>query len=426
MGNSESNSSKIPKNDEIRQPSFTTGVNSTYAEKNLFPFKNKSKLKPQENLDEVIEIIRKKFHSFNESLNHVGGTYDNLCSEEVPKTDKRNYSYDVIANLGKGTWGQVCLCRRTENGNDFRPCSSDDDHLHAVKLLSKKDLLLTEGLLSKAISERKILSIVGSHPFIIELFEAFQSSSSLVFVTSFCSGGELLSYLSKFGCFPEKVAMFYLVEVILAIEHLHSLRILHRDIKPENILLDSKGHLKLADFGLAKYPIVHPTRGAFSFCGTVEYMPPCVAHKQGHGFAVDWWQLGMLMFEMLTGAPCWHSPQLSMKMKLHHIKYSEVPEIPGISDSAQDFIHALLDKKPKSRLGSYKKVRQHDYLRGVQWQDFLQQKMEVPIIPFHLQDGKDKFYESLRKLESICTIYPDSSFSQAAGKEEFYVCGFDS
>ncbi len=154
--------------------------------------------------------------------------------------------------------------------------------------------------------ERRVLGYVD-HPFLMKLHYAFQTGRKLYLVLDYCPGGELFFHLSRFKRFPEGVVRFYSAELVLALQHLHDSGIIYRDIKPENILLDRDGHLKLGDFGLAKDGINQATTGAQSVCGTPEYMAPEVISKAGHGTAVDWWGLGMLMYEMLTGLPPWYT-----------------------------------------------------------------------------------------------------------------------
>jgi len=136
---------------------------------------------------------------------------------------------------------------------------------------------------------------------VAKLHFAFQSPQSLYFVTDFLNGGELFFHLCTVVRFPESRACFYAAEITLALEHLHQNGIIYRDLKPENVLLDSQGHLKLTDFGLSK--ITQPAEGAMThtFCGTPEYLAPEIILARGHSFSVDWWSLGMLIYEMISG-----------------------------------------------------------------------------------------------------------------------------
>lgn len=140
-------------------------------------------------------------------------------------------------------------------------------------------------------------------PFIVDLLYAFQTDGKLYLILEYLSGGELFTYLDREGIFMEPTAIFYASEITLAIEHLHGLGIIYRDLKPENIMLDAEGHVVLTDFGLSKESIHADEDRTHTFCGTIEYMAPEILSRAGHNKAVDWWSLGTLLFDMLTGSP---------------------------------------------------------------------------------------------------------------------------
>ncbi|NXG40403.1 KS6B2 kinase, partial [Dromaius novaehollandiae] len=152
-------------------------------------------------------------------------------------------------------------------------------------------------------AERNILEAV-KHPFIVDLMYAFQTGGKLYLILECLSGGELFMQLEREGIFLEDTACFYLSEITLALGHLHSNGIIYRDLKPENIMLNSQGHIKLTDFGLCKESI-HDGAVTHTFCGTIEYMAPEILVRSGHNRAVDWWSLGALMYDMLTGSASW-------------------------------------------------------------------------------------------------------------------------
>ena len=184
-------------------------------------------------------------------------------------TDEQSYEkpnvtmfLPLLRVLGKGSFGKVVLVQKNQG--------QEKHGLFAMKIL-KKTHLLKRGQIERTRTERKVLSIVD-HPFIMKLHFAFQTDSKLFLVLDHCAGGELFFHLSRYQTFPEKWTRFYAAELLLALAHLHSKGIIYRDLKPENVLLDSEGHVKLGDFGLAKANIKHPYRGATSMCGTPEYM----------------------------------------------------------------------------------------------------------------------------------------------------------
>lgn len=138
------------------------------------------------------------------------------------------------------------------------------------------------------------------HPFIVQLHWSFQNDQKLFFVLDYCPGGELFGLLSKRNRLTEDQARFYAAQLVLALEYLHSKDILYRDLKPENVMLDKRGYVKLTDFGLSRFKL---TEKDVSVCGTPEYLAPEIIQKSGHGKEVDWWCLGCLIYEMVTGIP---------------------------------------------------------------------------------------------------------------------------
>jgi len=180
----------------------------------------------------------------------------------------------------------------------------DASNLYAMKILHKENVV-NKKQVEHTLTERSVLGKMN-HPFIVKLHYAFQTDKKLHFVLDYCAGGELFFHLGKAGRFTEEQGRFYAAEMTLALGHLHSHGVVYRDLKPENILFEATGHLKLADFGLSKEG-VESTQGSHSFCGTPEYLAPEVLNRTGHGTAVDWWSLGALLYEMLTGLPPWFS-----------------------------------------------------------------------------------------------------------------------
>ena len=155
--------------------------------------------------------------------------------------------------------------------------------------------------MEKTTAERDILQQVDC-PYIVRLHYAFQTETKLYFVIDYLNGGELFTYLRNADRFDERRTRVYAAELVIALSYLHSNGIIYRDLKPENVLLDDKGHIKITDFGLSKLNLNQDTK-TFSFCGTPEYIAPEIVKGKGHSFEVDWWSLGALMYEMLTGKP---------------------------------------------------------------------------------------------------------------------------
>ncbi|CAM9337277.1 unnamed protein product [Ectocarpus sp. 6 AP-2014] len=276
--------------------------------------------------------------------------------------------FSSLRVLGKGSYGKVVLVRRKNTGV-----------LYAMKILKKGDVVRKRQVERTKI-ERRVLGNV-EHPFLMRLHYAFQTDNKLYLVLDYCPGGELFFHLSRYKRFPEGVVRFYAAELVLALKHLHDNNIIYRDIKPENILLDADGHIKLGDFGLAKDNVSDSTFGAQSVCGTPEYMAPEVINKAGHGTAVDWWGLGMLMYEMLTGLPPWYTKD---RQKLFERLRGAPLVIPkNVSAPSAGIIGGLLTRNPSKRLGTLGalQVMNHDFFRGLDWAALLAKRIPAPLNP---------------------------------------------
>lgn len=224
-----------------------------------------------------------------------------------------------------------------------------------------------------------------NHPFIVKMHRAFQSDSKLYFVLDFLNGGELHFHMKKEGRFTENKTRFYASEVILAVEHLHKNGIIYRDLKPENILVNQDGHIKLTDFGLSKTGIMGSSQ-AFTFWGTPEYLAPEVVSGKGHSKSVDWWCLGLLIYEMLSGSHPFKSKRKNRKEIFQQITDSPVNMLPGFSEDASDLISGLLKIDPDDRLGSSVKdaeeIKNHKFFENVDWDNVYKKQIPPPYQPW--------------------------------------------
>ncbi|EED92955.1 predicted protein, partial [Thalassiosira pseudonana CCMP1335] len=276
--------------------------------------------------------------------------------------------------LGRGSFGRVVLVqKRYGHGHGA---------LYAMKILRKSHLVRRRQI-ERTKTERKVLSVLD-HPFIMKLYYAFQTPEKLYLVLDYCPGGELFFHLSRYRRFQEPVARFYAAELLLAIGHLHKHGIIYRDLKPENVLLDAYGHVKLGDFGLAKDGIRHPTQGAKSTCGTPEYMAPEVLNQTGHGFCVDFWGLGMILYEMMTGLPPWYTTDRSKLFKRLRSAPLIFPNEVQFSPHCKACIAGLLERDPRLRLGvlGLRSAMRHEFFyRRINFEALRACQISAPIRP---------------------------------------------
>lgn len=294
----------------------------------------------------------------------LNALYDNV--EEENSTDvsdaKSNKkivnleAFNIIKVIGKGSFGKVFLVRHKAKRT-----------LHALKVL-KKEFIIRKNQVEHTKTERSVLGYIH-HPYVVGLTMAFQTHDKLFFVLDYCAGGELFFHLGKLGRFPDQRAKFYAAQITLALEYVHTLGVIYRDLKPENVLLDEKGNIRLTDFGLSKENVHGHSSGASSFCGTPEYIAPEVLKRQGHGRAVDWWSLGALLFEMISGLPPFYSR--NRETMFEKIMKAEITFPPFVTADARDLLRKLLIRDPKDRLGSGEKdadeIKEHPYFHDVDW-----------------------------------------------------------
>ncbi|XP_018792908.1 PREDICTED: ribosomal protein S6 kinase 2 beta [Bactrocera latifrons] len=287
--------------------------------------------------------------------------------------------FELLRVLGEGSFGKVFLVRKV--------IGKDAGTLYAMKVLKKATLKIKDRVRSR--NERKILADVG-HAFIVKLHYAFQTPGKLYLILDFLRGGDLFSRLSKEVMFTEDDVKFYLAELALALNHLHTLGIIYRDLKPENILLDENGHIALTDFGLSKQPL--DGSKTYSFCGTVEYMAPEIVNRKGHGVAADWWSFGVLMFEMLTGNLPFHGQ--TRQETMNQILRSKLGMPENLSPEAQSLLRALFKRNPQNRLGAGEHgildIKAHCFFATIDWVRLVRKEVRPPFIPAVSRD--DAFY----------------------------------
>jgi len=291
-----------------------------------------------------------------------------------------------IGMLGYGVLGCVSLVRSPDGG------------IYAQKKLSKAKILDSENEENVA-REKKIMSLLDSWT-VMGLERTYKDAQYVYFLMRPCLGGELFARIKEVGEFDNSTAQFYGSCVVLGLGHLNALGVIYRDLKPENILIDEKGFAKLIDFGAAK----RIGRGGKTntLVGTPDYTAPEIIRGEGHSFEVDWWSLGVVIFEMLTGKPPFQKGDpgetfgIILQQGQKYIQWEEVIKAHSLSKVVVDLIKRLLLYKPEKRLGGPEaggmaSVQKHVWFKSVDW-DKLERRRVVPPLQVQLDSAEDLKY----------------------------------
>ncbi|ODV63685.1 kinase-like protein [Ascoidea rubescens DSM 1968] len=277
--------------------------------------------------------------------------------------------FDLLKVIGKGSFGKVMQVRK-----------KDTQRIYALKSI-RKSLIISRMEVIHTLAERTVLAKV-KNPFITSLKFSFQSNEKLYLVLDFINGGELFYHLQKEGKFDLKRSKFYISELFSALNALHEFNIIYRDLKPENILLDYQGHISLCDFGLCKLNLASDDK-TNTFCGTPEYLAPELLLNKGYTRSVDWWTLGILLYEMLVGLPPFYDEKIPIMYK--KILNDNLLFPSDIDELARDLIQRLLIRSPEKRLGSgvngVEDIKNHRFFHDIDWDQLNGKKYTPPFKP---------------------------------------------
>ncbi|EFP79720.2 hypothetical protein PGT21_032024 [Puccinia graminis f. sp. tritici] len=276
-------------------------------------------------------------------------------------------SFELLQVIGKGSFGKVMQVRKKDTGR-----------IYAMKTIRKAHIV-SRSEVTHTLAERTVLGQVNN-PFIVPLKFSFQNSEKLYLVLSCINGGELFHHLQKEGRFSEERSRLYAAELLCALEHLHAYDVIYRDLKPENILLDYTGHIALCDFGLCKLNMGESEK-TNTFCGTPEYLSPELLLGQGYSKSVDWWTLGVLIYEMLSGLPPYYDENVNEMYR--KILYNPLLFGPEIKPQARSLLTGLLSRNPKRRLGSNgaEEIKHHPFFSQIDWKRLMMKQYTPPFKP---------------------------------------------
>ncbi|KAF2718591.1 Pkinase-domain-containing protein [Polychaeton citri CBS 116435] len=315
--------------------------------------------------------------------------------------------FELLKVVGKGSFGKV-----------MQVMKKDTSRIYALKTIRKQHII-SRSEVTHTLAERSVLAQINN-PFIVPLKFSFQSPEKLYLVLAFVNGGELFHHLQKEQRFDINRSRFYTAELLCALECLHGFGVIYRDLKPENILVDYVGHIALCDFGLCKLDMKDEDR-TNTFCGTPEYLAPELLHGQGYTKAVDWWTLGVLLYEMLTGLPPFYDENTN---EMYRKILAEPLHFPGpeiVPPAARDLLTKLLDRDATRRLGvnGASEIKAHPFFHSIDWRKLLDRKYEPSFKPSVVDERDTANFDKEFTSEAPTDSYVDGPMLSQTMQQQF-------
>uniref|UniRef100_A0A672HDR9 protein kinase C n=1 Tax=Salarias fasciatus TaxID=181472 RepID=A0A672HDR9_SALFA len=332
-----------------------------------------------------------------ESLTYDGEEKEARSSRDTGKSPSSLglADFDLLRVIGRGSYAKVLLVQLKKT-----------ERIYAMKVV-KKELVNDDEDIDWVQTEKHVFEQASNHPFLVGLHSCFQTESRLFFVIEYVNGGDLMFHMQRQRKLPEEHARFYSAEISMALNYLHERGIIYRDLKLDNVLLDSEGHIKLTDYGMCKEGL-RPGDTTSTFCGTPNYIAPEILRGEDYGFSVDWWALGVLMFEMMAGRSPFDivgssdNPDQNTEDYLFQVILEKQIRIPrSLSVKAASVLKGFLNKDPKERLGCHPQtgfadIMGHPFFRNVDW-ELLEQKQVVP--PFNSRVPLESRRDVVKKID---------------------------
>ncbi|CAJ0959631.1 unnamed protein product [Ranitomeya imitator] len=316
-----------------------------------------------------VNIIRpqRKIESLKDGSEDIKPVIDGMDGIKISQ-GLSLHDFDLIRVIGRGSYAKVLLVRLKKN-----------DQTYAMKVV-KKELVHDEEDIDWVQTEKHVFEQASNNPFLVGLHSCFQTPSRLFLVIEYVNGGDLMFHMQRQRKLPEEHARFYAAEICIALNFLHERGIIYRDLKLDNVLLDADGHIKLTDYGMCKEGL-GPGDTTSTFCGTPNYIAPEILRGEEYGFSVDWWALGVLMFEMMAGRSPFDIITDNPDMNTEDYLFQAIRIPRFLSVKASHVLKGFLNKDPKDRLGcqlqtGFTDIKSHTFFRSIDW-DMVSQKMSL-------------------------------------------------
>lgn len=331
----------------------------------------------------------------------------NVRSKEtlLPKLGQNDFTY--IKVLGKGSFGKVLLAQLKSSGEYY-----------AVKAL-KKDVVLEDDDIECTMVEKRVLALACTYPFLTHLHSCFQTEDHLIFVMEYLNGGDLMFHIQQSTRFDENRTRFYSAEIVLGLQFLHSKGVIYRDLKLDNVMLDRDGHVKIADFGMCKENVIGGATTQ-TFCGTPDYIAPEIVEGKYYNRAVDWWSLGVLVYEMLVGqSPFSGDDEDGL---FDSILQEDVTYPRWLSKEAVSFVSKLLDRDPTTRLGmrdDVEPIRGESFFSSIDWKKMEAKEVVPPFRPDVKSPGDATNFDAEFTMEPPILTPADKALILSMDQDQF-------
>ena len=309
--------------------------------------------------------------------------------------------FELLKVIGRGSYAKVFMVELKKT-----------KRIYAMKVIKKEMFVLNDNEdIDWVQTEKHVFERASNYPFLVGLHSCFQNDSRLFFVIEFVRGGDLMYHMQRRSRLTEPEAQFYSAEISLALDFLHMRGIIYRDLKLDNVLIDHEGHIKLTDYGMCKEGMKKGDKTS-TFCGTPSYISPELLRNDPYDFSVDWWALGVLLYEMLAGKSPFDGNEPSEEALFQTILEKTIRIPRSLSVRAQNILRAFLKKDPSERLGcdpdkGFLEIKRHDFFRGIDWDQMERRQVKPPYTPPTTSDRDLAHFDDMFTKQNVC-FTPDN------------------